>query len=121
MGDLLDTGKLVQKSCQNKMDIDKILEIIQRKVLKGTHLPIMVKEIQAGYLISPYFKDFASIFGSEYLPSKKSANSKVEALAEKYILPRLFVIQVSHYVRQREDTFGHTRNMHRQDYYPLPF
>ena len=32
------------------MDIDKILEVIQRKVLKGTHLPMEVKEIQAGYL-----------------------------------------------------------------------
>ena len=39
------------------MDIDKILKMIQRKVLKDTHLPIKIKEIQAGYLYSPYFKD----------------------------------------------------------------
>ena len=39
------------------MDIDKILHIIQRKVLKGTHLPVEIKEIQAGYLHSPYFKE----------------------------------------------------------------
>ena len=39
------------------MHIDKILERIQRKVLKGTHLPVEIKEIQAGYLCSPYFKD----------------------------------------------------------------
>ena len=39
------------------MDIDKILDIIKRKVLKGTHLPLTIKEIQAGYLTSPYFKD----------------------------------------------------------------
>ena len=38
-------------------DIDKILQIIQRKVLKGTHLLIEVEEIQVGYLHSPYFKD----------------------------------------------------------------
>ena len=31
-------------------DIDKMLEVIQRKVLKGTHLPVEIKEIQAGYL-----------------------------------------------------------------------
>ena len=30
-------------------DIDKILKTIQRKVLQGTHLPVTVKEIQAGY------------------------------------------------------------------------
>ena len=39
------------------MDIDKILEMIQRKVLKGTCLPNKIKEIQAGYLCIPYFKD----------------------------------------------------------------
>ena len=38
------------------MAIDKILDIIKRKVLKGTHLPLSIKEIQAGYLSSPYFK-----------------------------------------------------------------
>ena len=25
--------------------------------MKGTHLPVTMKEIQAGYLISPQFKD----------------------------------------------------------------
>ena len=31
-------------------DIMKILKIIQREVLKGTHLPVTIREIQAGYL-----------------------------------------------------------------------
>ena len=39
------------------MDIDKIIDIIKRKVLKGPHLPLTIKEIQVGYLTSPYFKD----------------------------------------------------------------
>ena len=43
LGDLLDTGKLIQKFLPKQMDLDKILEIIQRKVLKGTHLPITKK------------------------------------------------------------------------------
>ena len=54
---LISTSKLVQKSLLKQANIDKMLKIIQRKVLKGTHLPVTVKEIQAGYLISPYFKD----------------------------------------------------------------
>ena len=44
---LINTGKLVQKFLPRQADIDKILKIIQRKVLKGTHLPVTVKEIQA--------------------------------------------------------------------------
>ena len=55
--DLIDTTKLIQKFLPKQTDIDKILDIIKRKVLKGTHLPLMIKEIQAGYLSSPYFKD----------------------------------------------------------------
>ena len=44
---LLNTGKPVQKFLPKKADIYKILNIIQRKVLKGTHLPVAIKEIQA--------------------------------------------------------------------------
>ena len=57
MDSLINTGNLVQKFLPKQADIDKIFKVIQRKVLKGTHLPVAIKEIQAGYLISPYFKD----------------------------------------------------------------
>ena len=46
--DLIDTTKLVQKLLPKEMDIDKILDIIKGKVLKGTHLPLTINEIQAG-------------------------------------------------------------------------
>ena len=68
------------------MDIDKILELIHRKVLKGTHLPVEIKEIQAGYLHSSYLKDLYLYLSQNKLPSSKSAIKRMEALAEKYIL-----------------------------------
>ena len=43
--DLIDTTKLIQKFLPKQMDIDKILDIIKRKVLMGTHLPFTIKEI----------------------------------------------------------------------------
>ena len=42
---LINTGSLVQSFLPKQADINKILRIIQRKVLKGTHLPVTVKEI----------------------------------------------------------------------------
>ena len=54
--DLIDMGNLMHKFLPKQTDIDNILHIIQRKMLKGTHLPVEIKEIQAGYLHSPYFK-----------------------------------------------------------------
>ena len=49
LADLVDTSNLVQKFLPKQADIDKILDIIRRKVLKGTHLPITIKEIQVNY------------------------------------------------------------------------
>ena len=69
-----------------KTDIDKTLEIIRKKVLKGTHLPLTIKEIQAGYLNSLYFKDIYLYLAQNRLPSKKVAIKRMEILAEKYIL-----------------------------------
>ena len=83
---MIDTSKLIQKFFPKQTDINKILDIIKRKVLKGTHLPPTVKEIQAGYLTSPYFKDLYLYLAKNKLPSKKSAIHKVEKLAERFIL-----------------------------------
>ena len=39
---LVNTINIVQKYLPKQADIDKILKIIQRKVLKGTHLPVTI-------------------------------------------------------------------------------
>ena len=67
-------------------DIDKILEVIRKKVLKGTHLPLMIREIQAGYLSSSYFKDIYLYLAQNRLLAKKVAIKRVGVLAEKYII-----------------------------------
>ena len=84
--DLVDTTKLVQRFLPKQTDIDKILDIIKRKVLKGTHLLLMIKEIETGYLTSPYFKGLYLYLAQNKLPSKKGAIHKLESLAERFIL-----------------------------------
>ena len=86
MENLVDTSKIVQKFLPKQSDIDKILKIIQQKVLKGLHLSVTVKEIQAGYLTSIHFKDIYLYLSHNILPSSKVGMRKVEALAVKYIL-----------------------------------
>ena len=86
MKDLIDTTKPVQKFLPKQMDIDKILDIIKRKVLKSTHLPLTIKEIQSGYLSSPYFKGLYLFLSQNKLPSKRSSIKKVETLAENCVL-----------------------------------
>ena len=84
--DLVNTTKLVQKYLPRQMDIDKILDVIKRKVLKSTHLPLTIKEIQAGYLTSLYFKDIYRYLAQNILPRKRCARQKVENLSERYVL-----------------------------------
>ena len=84
--DLIDKGNLIHKFLPKQTDIDKSLEIIQRKVLKDTHLPVEVKEIQVGYLHSPYFKDLYQHLLQNMLLSSKSTIKKLQAISEKYVL-----------------------------------
>ena len=68
------------------MDIDRIINIIKRKVLKGTHLPLTVKEIQTGYQNISFFKDLYRYMAQNKLPSKRSAICKVVTLSQNYVL-----------------------------------
>ena len=83
---MIDTNNVVQQFLPKQTDIDKILEMIRKKVLKGTHLQLTIKEIQAGYLSSLYFKDIYLYLAHNRLPSKKAAIRRVELLVEKYIM-----------------------------------
>ena len=55
-------------------------------MLKGTHLPLTIKEIQSGYLTSLFFKDLYRYLAQNVMPHKRHARCKVEALAESFIL-----------------------------------
>ena len=94
LADLVNTTKLVQKYLPRQMDINKILDVIKRKVLKGTHLPLTIKEIQAGYLTSLHSKDIYRYLTQNILPRKRHARQKVGNLSDRYVLldPLLFKI-----------------------------
>ena len=94
LSDLVDSTKLIHKYLPKQVDIDKIMDIIKRKVLKGTHLPLTIKEIQAGYLSSSFFKDLYVYLAHIKLPSKKNAICKVLTLSQNYVLLDLLLFKV---------------------------
>ena len=95
LGDLIDKGNLVHKHLPQQKDIDRILEIIEGKVLKGTHLLVEIKEIQAGYIHSPYFKDLYLYQSQNKLPSTRLAIGKIEMLAGEYIMLDSLLFKIS--------------------------
>ena len=62
------------------------MHIIHRKVLKGTRLPVEIKEIQAGFLHSPYVKEIYQYLSQNKLPHSKLAIKKLQALSQRYVL-----------------------------------
>ena len=88
LNDLINIGNLIQNFWPKQADIDKVLKVIQRKVLKGTHLLVEIKEIQARYLNSSYFKDIYLYLSQNKLPASGAAIRKVET-AERYTLLKL--------------------------------
>ena len=50
------------------------------------HLPLAIKEIQAGYLSSSFFKDLYKYLTQNIMPHNRHARCKVEALADSFIL-----------------------------------
>ena len=91
----MNKGNLIHKFLPKQTDIDKILKVIQRKVLKGTHLLVEIKEIRAGYLHSSYFKDIYLYLSQNKLPFSKVAIRRIEALAEKYILLDFLLFKIT--------------------------
>ena len=79
-------GNLIQKVLPKQSDIDRILKVIQRKVLNSIHLLVEIKEIQARYLNSFHFKDIYLNLSQNKSTTSKTASRKVETLAERYIL-----------------------------------
>ena len=92
---LINTGNLIQKFLPEQSDINKMLKEIHRKVLRGTHMPVEIKEIQVRYLNNSYFIDIYLYWSQNKLPTSKVTIRKLEMLAEQYILLDLLLFKIT--------------------------
>ena len=67
-----------------------------------------MKEIQAGYLISLYFKDIYLYLAQNKLPSTKKAIHKMETLAETYIVLDSLLFKLVTTAKKEKITVNHT-------------
>ena len=108
LGEVINKENLIHKFLPRQADINKILKKTQRKVLRGTHLPVEIKEIQAGYLQSPYFKDLYQYLLQNRLPGSKAAIKKLEVLSEIYVLLDSLLFGI---YPKRDSGSSHTRKV----------
>ena len=93
LDDIIDMGNLIHNFLPKQTDINRILQIFQRKVLKGTHLPIEIKEIQTGYLHSPYFKEiYQYLSQKKKTPTFQNGYKEIRSIIREIHFTRLFVI-----------------------------
>ena len=62
LSDIINTCNFIQIFLPKQADIDKVLKVIQRKTLKGTHLPVEIKR-DSSWIFKPFpFQGHLSIF-----------------------------------------------------------
>ena len=88
-------GNLIKRFLPKQADIDKILKVIQRKGLKGMHLLVEIKEIQASHLTSSHFTDIYLYLSQNKLLTSKAAIRKVEMLTERNILLDSLLLKIT--------------------------
>ena len=113
---LVNTSKVMQRYLPQQPDIDKILNIIKRKVLKGMHLPLTIKEIQAGYLASSFFKDLYRYLAQNVMPHKRHTRCKVEALVKSFILLDSLLFKLVTIPDKEKALLGYSRKLCRQNH-----
>ena len=86
LGDQVEDGPVISRFMPKQVDLEKVLQTIKRKVLKQIHLPILLRDMQAAYLGSPYFRDIYLLLQGNISPVSRRRASKVHAMAYNYLL-----------------------------------
>ena len=67
-------------------DLDKIMEVIKRKIIRDYNLPIDMRTLKTKQETSPFFKPVYDYLAYDILPSDRKAAKSVRLKSEQYIL-----------------------------------
>ena len=98
--DLIDRGNLMQKFLPKQTDIEKILQIIQRKVSRVLIYQWMSKKFKWDIYTALTLQTYINI-------CSKLTIKKLEALSEKICIIKSFIVQ--NLSRERDSSSGNTR------------
>ena len=82
----VDLTKVVSKHLPKQHQLDKVLKQIQLKLLRDTHLPIELKDIEKHYMTSPHFKDMYCYLNTGKLPKNPDKAETVLCEARFFML-----------------------------------
>ena len=79
-------NNVTAKHIPKQKELDKMMEVIKRKIIRDYNLPIEMKQLKSEQETSPFYKSTYDYLAYDILPSDRKAAKAVRTKAEQYIL-----------------------------------
>ena len=84
--DIVDPSKITHKFLPKQGEIDRLINQINKKVLRDTKLSMNLRDLRAAYLQSPHFRDIYLSLTQNKVPLGKGAAKRLEQNARNYLI-----------------------------------
>ena len=84
--DVVDPSKITHKFLPKQGEIDRLINQINKKVLRDTKLSMNLRDLRAAYLQSPHFRDIYLNLTQNKVPLGKGAAKRLEQNARNYTI-----------------------------------
>ena len=84
--DIVDPSKITHKFLPKQGEIDRLINQINKKVLRDTKLSMNLRDLRAAYLQSPHFRDIYLNLTQNKVPLEKGAAKRLEQNARNYLI-----------------------------------
>ena len=84
--DIVDPSKITHKFLPKQGEIDRLMNQINKKVLRDTKLSMNLRDLRAAYLQSPHFRDIYLNLTQNKVPLGKGAAKRLEQNARNYLI-----------------------------------
>ena len=84
--DIVDPSKITHKFLPKQGEIDRLINQINKKVLRDTKLSMNLRDLRAAYLQSPHFRDIYPNLTQNKVPLGKGAAKRLEQNARNYLI-----------------------------------
>ena len=101
---------IFRKHLSRQLEINKFLQSLKRKVIHDYDISISIKELNAEYEKSPFFKDIYKYITKGHIPSQITGHTlrKLKAECEDYSVLDDVLSRIKH---RTFSASGHTRNL----------
>ena len=91
--------ELLAKNLPKQTDIDRLMKVLNRKILTRSRFPDTLKDLEAAYVQSAYFKDVYEYIRYNKLPTNARKAYQVQVEANNYFLLGILLFKL-HQVKQ---------------------